>query len=138
MKYYLSKSLLESLIEGTSDQKSILVESIGNLIRGQHLFYTGTISILPILEKQKDPIQRDIVWTQIKRLCLEILDFKSENLSLAQKLSKEFGNAEWIWNEMAIAIEKDLDGFVTIDKNLPNQKMIKVLLAQEINFNGIA
>lgn len=138
MRYYLSKSLLESLIEGTSDQKSILVESIGNLIKEQHLFYTGTISILPILEKQKDAIQRDIVWTQVKRLCLEILDFKSENLSLAQKLSKEFGGAEWIWNEMAIAIEKDLDGFITIDKNLPNQKMIKVLLAQEINFNGIA
>ncbi|RHX87995.1 hypothetical protein EHO98_03330 [Leptospira stimsonii] len=69
---------------------------------------------------------------------MEILDFKSENLSLAQKLSKEFGNSEWIWNEMAIAIEKDLDGFITIEKNLPNQKMIKILLAQEINFDGVA
>ncbi|WP_158586437.1 hypothetical protein [Leptospira stimsonii] len=138
MKYYLSKSLLESLIEGTSDQKAILMESLGNLIKEQHLFYTGTISILPILEKQKDPVQKDIIWTQVKRLCLEILDFKSENLSLAQKLSKEFGNSEWIWNEMAIAIEKDLDGFITIDKNLPNQKMIKILLAQEINFDGVA
>ncbi|AOP35585.1 hypothetical protein A0128_18100 [Leptospira tipperaryensis] len=138
MRYYLSKSLLESLVEGAPDQKTILVESIGNLIKEQHLFYTGTISILPLLEKQNDPMQKDIIWTQVKRLCLEILDFKSENLSLAQKLSKEFGNADWVWNEMAIAIEKDLDGFITIDKNLPNQKMIKVLLAQEINFNGIA
>ncbi|WP_241686727.1 hypothetical protein [Leptospira stimsonii] len=138
MRYYLSKSLLESLIEGTSDQKAILMESLGNLIKEQHLFYTGTISILPILEKQKDPVQKDIIWTQVKRLCLEILDFKSENLSLAQKLSKEFGNSEWIWNEMAIAIEKDLDGFITIEKNLPNQKMIKILLAQEINFDGVA
>ncbi|EMY27600.1 hypothetical protein LEP1GSC115_5178 [Leptospira interrogans serovar Australis str. 200703203] len=68
---------------------------------------------------------------------MEILDFKAENLSLAQKLSLEFGNIEWVWNEISIAIQKDLDGFITVDKNLPDQKMIKILLAQKINFNGI-
>lgn len=137
MKYYLSKSLLEIIIQDPSDLKTIVVESIERLIKEQHLFYTGTISILPLLEKEKDPIQKEIIWSQIKRLCLEILDFKAENLSLAQKLSLEFGNIEWVWNEISIAIQKDLDGFITVDKNLPNQKMIKILLAQKINFNGI-
>ncbi|ASV06663.1 hypothetical protein ACO2J1_00305 [Leptospira interrogans] len=137
MKYYLSKSLLEIVIQDPSDLKTIVVESIERLIKEQHLFYTGTISILPLLEKEKDPIQKEIIWSQIKRLCLEILDFKAENLSLAQKLSLEFGNIEWVWNEISIAIQKDLDGFITVDKNLPNQKMIKILLAQKINFNGI-
>ncbi|AKH75887.1 hypothetical protein LEP1GSC034_2388 [Leptospira interrogans str. 2003000735] len=137
MKYYLSKSLLEIVIQDPSDLKTIVVESIERLIKEQHLFYTGTISILPLLEKEKDPIQKEIIWSQIKRLCLEILDFKAENLSLAQKLSLEFGNIEWVWNEISIAIQKDLDGFITVDKNLPDQKMIKILLAQKINFNGI-
>ncbi|AAN47570.1 hypothetical protein RBB68_01655 [Leptospira interrogans] len=137
MKYYLSKSLLEIIIQDPSDLKTIVVESIERLIKEQHLFYTGTISILPLLEKEKDPIQKEIIWSQIKRLCLEILDFKAENLSLAQKLSLEFGNIEWVWNEISIAIQKDLDGFITVDKNLPDQKMIKILLAQKINFNGI-
>ncbi|WP_061233562.1 hypothetical protein [Leptospira noguchii] len=137
MKYYLSKSLLEIIVQDPSDLKTIVVESIEGLIKEQHLFYTGTISILPLLEKEKDPIQKEIIWSQTKRLCLEILDFKTENLSLAQKLSQEFGNIEWVWNEISIAIQKDLDGFITVDKNLPDQKMIKVLLAQKINFNGI-
>ncbi|EKR75254.1 hypothetical protein [Leptospira noguchii] len=137
MKYYLSKSLLEIIVQDPSDLKTIVVESIEGLIKEQHLFYTGTISILPLLEKEKDPIQKEIIWSQTKRLCLEILDFKTENLSLAQKLSREFGNIEWVWNEISIAIQKDLDGFITVDKNLPDQKMIKVLLAQKINFNGI-
>ncbi|EMO52165.1 hypothetical protein [Leptospira noguchii] len=137
MKYYLSKSLLEIIVQDPSDLKAIVVESIEGLIKEQHLFYTGTISILPLLEKEKDPIQKEIIWSQTKRLCLEILDFKTENLSLAQKLSQEFGNIEWVWNEISIAIQKDLDGFITVDKNLPDQKMIKVLLAQKINFNGI-
>lgn len=137
MKYYLSKSLLEIIIQDPSDLKTIVVESIERLIKEQHLFYTGTISILPLLEKEKDPIQKEIIWSQIKRLCLEILDFKAENLSLSQKLSLEFGNIEWVWNEISIAIQKDLDGFITVDKNLPDQKMIKILLAQKINFNGI-
>ncbi|RHX81254.1 hypothetical protein [Leptospira yasudae] len=138
MKYYLSKSLLETLVGGPSDLKTIVVESIEKLIKQQHLFYTGTVSILPLLEQEKDPIKRDIIWSQTKRLCLDVLDFRQENLSLAQKLSKEFGNAEWIWNEIAIAVEKDLDGFITVDKKLPDQKMIKVLLAQEIDFDRIA
>ncbi|MDL5245859.1 hypothetical protein QRD38_08650 [Leptospira weilii] len=138
MKYYLSKSLLENLVWNSSGLKTIVTNSIGKLIKEQHLFYTGTISILPLLEKEKDLIKREIFWNQTKRLCLDILDFRSENLSLAQKLSKEFGDLELIWNEIAIAIEKDLDGFITVDKNLPDQKMIKVLLAQEINFDGIA
>lgn len=137
MKYYLSKALLEIIVQDPSDLKTIVVESIERLIKEQHLFYTGTISILPLLEKEKDPIQKEIIWSQIKRLCLEILDFKAENLSLAQKLSLEFGNIEWVWNEISIAIQKDLDGFITVDKNLPDQKMIKILLAQKINFNGI-
>ncbi|WP_317677805.1 hypothetical protein [Leptospira kirschneri] len=137
MKYYLSKSLLEIIVQDSSDLKTIVVESIERLIKEQHLFYTGTISILPLLEKEKDPIQKEIIWGQIKRLCLEILDFKAENLSLAQKFSQEFGNIEWIWNEISIAIQKDLDGFITVDENLPDQKMIKILLAQKINFNGI-
>ncbi|EJO68815.1 MULTISPECIES: hypothetical protein [Leptospira] len=137
MKYYLSKSLLEIIVQDSSDLKTIVVESIERLIKEQHLFYTGTISILPLLEKEKDPIQKEIIWSQIKRLCLEILDFKAENLSLAQKFSQEFGNIEWIWNEISIAIQKDLDGFITVDENLPDQKMIKILLAQKINFNGI-
>ncbi|WP_061285500.1 hypothetical protein [Leptospira interrogans] len=137
MKYYLSKALLEIIVQDPSDLKTIVVESIERLIKEQHLFYTGTISILPLLEKEKDPIQKEIIWNQIKRLCLEILDFKAENLSLAQKLSIEFGNIEWVWNEISIAIQKDLDGFITVDKNLPDQKMIKILLAQKINFNGI-
>ncbi|ALO27870.1 hypothetical protein [Leptospira borgpetersenii] len=138
MKYYLSKSLLESLVWDSSGLKTIVTNSVERLIKEQHFFYTGTISILPLLEKEKDPIKREILWNQTKRLCLDILDFRSENLSLAQKLSKEFGDLELIWNEIAIAIEKDLDGFITVDKNLPDQKMIKVLLAQEINFDGIA
>ncbi|WP_016752804.1 hypothetical protein [Leptospira kirschneri] len=137
MKYYLSKSLLEIIVQDSPDLKTIVVESIERLIKEQHLFYTGTISILPLLEKEKDPIQKEIIWSQIKRLCLEILDFKAENLSLAQKFSQEFGNIEWIWNEISIAIQKDLDGFITVDENLPDQKMIKILLAQKINFNGI-
>ncbi|EKO13705.1 hypothetical protein [Leptospira kirschneri] len=137
MKYYLSKSLLEIIVQDSSDLKTIVVESIERLIKEQHLFYTGTISILPLLEKEKDPIQKEIIWSQIKRLCLEILDFKAENLSLAQKFSQEFGNIEWVWNEISIAIQKDLDGFITVDENLPDQKMIKILLAQKINFNGI-
>ncbi|EMO82127.1 hypothetical protein [Leptospira kirschneri] len=137
MKYYLSKSLLQIIVQDSSDLKTIVVESIERLIKEQHLFYTGTISILPLLEKEKDPIQKEIIWSQIKRLCLEILDFKAENLSLAQKFSQEFGNIEWIWNEISIAIQKDLDGFITVDENLPDQKMIKILLAQKINFNGI-
>ncbi|ASV08684.1 hypothetical protein B2G50_06400 [Leptospira interrogans serovar Canicola] len=137
MKYYLSKSLLEIVIQDPSDLKTIVVESIERLIKEQHLFYTGTISILPLLENEKDPIQKEIIWSQIKRLCLEILDFKAENLSLAQKLSLEFGNIEWVWNEISIAIQKDLDGFITVDKILPNQKLIKILLAQKLNFNGI-
>ncbi|WP_061248970.1 hypothetical protein [Leptospira alstonii] len=138
MKYYLSQSLLETLVQGPSDLKTIVSGSIERLIKEQHLFYTGTISVLPLLEKEKDPIKREILWNQTKRLCLDVLDFKSENLSLAQKFSKEFGAVEWIWNEISIAIEKDLDGFITVDKNLPDQKMIKILLAQEINFDGIA
>lgn len=137
MKYYLSKSLLEIIVQDSSDLKTIVVESIERLIKEQHLFYTGTISILPLLEKEKDPIQKEIIWSQIKRLCLEILDFKAENLSLAQKFSQEFGNIEWVWNEISIAIQKDLDGFITVDENLPDQKIIKILLAQKINFNGI-
>ncbi|EMY76723.1 hypothetical protein LEP1GSC060_3206 [Leptospira weilii serovar Ranarum str. ICFT] len=138
MKYYLSKSLLEILVQGPSDLKTVVAGSIERLIKEQHLFYTGTISVFSLLEKEKDPIKREIFWSQTKRLCLDILDFKSENLSLAQKLSKEFGEVDWVWNEISIAIEKDLDGFITVDKNLPDQKMIKVLLAQEINFDGIA
>ncbi|XDD50030.1 hypothetical protein AB3N59_16955 [Leptospira sp. WS92.C1] len=138
MKYYLSKSLLETLISGPSKEKSIILEAVSDLVKNQHLFYTGTISILPLLEKENDLVKREIIWSQLKRLCLEILEFRSENLSLAQKLSKEFGTVEWVWNEIAIAIERDFDGFITVDKNLPDQKMIKVLLAQEINFNGIA
>ncbi|EMJ94835.1 hypothetical protein [Leptospira alstonii] len=138
MKYYLSQSLLETLVQGPSDLKTIVSGSIERLIKEQHLFYTGTISVLPLLEKEKDPIKREILWNQTKRLCLDVLDFKSENLSLAQKFSKEFGAVEWVWNEISIAIEKDLDGFITVDKNLPDQKMIKILLAQEINFDGIA
>ncbi|MDI7205844.1 hypothetical protein [Leptospira santarosai] len=138
MKYYLSKSLLETLVWDSSGVKTIVANSIGRLIKEQHLFYTGTISILPLLEREKDLIKREILWNQTKRLCLDILDFRFENLSLAQKLSKEFGDVELVWNEITIAIEKDLDGFITVDKNLPDQKMIKVLLAQEINFDGIA
>ncbi|EMY27529.1 hypothetical protein LEP1GSC115_5177 [Leptospira interrogans serovar Australis str. 200703203] len=53
MKYYLSKSLLEIVIQDPSDLKTIVVESIERLIKEQHLFYTGTISILPLLEKEK-------------------------------------------------------------------------------------
>lgn len=138
MKYYLSKSLLEVLIGNPSDLKPIVIEALEKLIKGQHLFYTGTVSVLPLLEEEKDAVKREILWSQIKRLCLGVLDFRPENLSLAQKLSKEFGNAEWVWNEISIAIEKDLDGFITVDKNLPDQKMIRVLLAQEVDFDRIA
>ncbi|MDV6236169.1 hypothetical protein CH379_011100 [Leptospira ellisii] len=138
MKYYLSKSLLEAVVEGPEPLKSSVAESLSRLIKDQHLFYTGTISILPLLERQKDLLQKEIIWNQIKRLCLEVLEFSPQNLSLSLKFSSEFGESDWVWNEIAVAVERDLDGFITVDKGIPDQRMIRILLAQEVNFDGIA
>ncbi|TGK35993.1 hypothetical protein EHQ12_08015 [Leptospira gomenensis] len=138
MKYYLSKSVLETIVEGSEPLKSSVAESLAKLIKDQHLFYTGTVSILPLLEKQKDQLQKEIIWNQIKRLCLEVFEFRTQNLSLSLKFSGEFGGSDWVWNEIAVAVERDLDGFITVDRTIPDQRMIRVLFAQEINFDGIA
>ncbi|EQA43959.1 hypothetical protein LEP1GSC050_3620 [Leptospira broomii serovar Hurstbridge str. 5399] len=138
MKLLLSRDSFHELILGSENSKKVIRGALEALTKKNVLFYLSLSALEEILEKEPDSVKKEILWTQSKSFFVDLLPLRKEEISLALKLSisKEL---DWKnWTDIAVASLLDLDGVLAKDPKYKKQSLIKVLLAQEIDLDGVA
>ncbi|GBF39472.1 hypothetical protein [Leptospira johnsonii] len=138
MKLLVSSDCFRELVLGNSASRRFVSNAIESLTKKNHIFVLALPSLDSILAKESDPLTREIIWTQSKNLFLDFLPVRKEEISLAIRLSSS-KNLEWKeWLEIATASLADLDGILCTDTKWKEQNLVKILLAQEIDLDGVA
>lgn len=138
MKLLVSSDCFRELLLGNPTSRRSVSNAIESLTKKNHIFVLALPSLDGVLAKESDPLTREIIWTQSKNLFLDFLPVRKEEISLAIRLSVS-KSLEWKeWLEIATASLADLDGILCIDPKWKEQNLVKILLAQEINFDGVA
>ncbi|PJZ27359.1 hypothetical protein CH352_09800 [Leptospira hartskeerlii] len=138
MKLLVSSECFRELVLGNSSSRRSVSNAIESLTKKNHIFVLALPSLDSILAKESDPLTREIIWTQAKNLFLDFLPIRKEEISLAIRLSSS-KNLEWKeWLEIATASLADLDGILCTDPKWKEQNLVKILLAQEIDLDGVA
>lgn len=138
MKLLVSSDCFRELVLGNSSSRRSVSNAIESLTKKNHIFVLALPSLDSILSKESDPLTREILWTQSKNLFLDFLPIRKEEISLAIRLSSS-KNLEWKeWLEIATASLADLDGILCTDPKWKEQDLVKILLAQEIDLDGVA
>lgn len=123
---------------GNSSSRRSVSNAIESLTKKNHIFVLALPSLDSVLEKESDPLTREIIWTQSKNLFLDFLPVRKEEISLAIRLSSS-KNLEWKeWLEIATASLADLDGILCTNPKWKEQNLVRILLAQEIDLDGVA
>ncbi|TGM15719.1 hypothetical protein EHQ81_04800 [Leptospira selangorensis] len=138
MKLLVSSDCFKELILGNSSSRRSISNAIESLTKKNHIFVLALPSLDSVLEKESDPLTREIIWTQSKNLFLDFLPIRKEEISLAIRLSSS-KNLEWKeWLEIATASLADLDGILCTNPKWKEQSIVKILLAQEVDLDGVA
>ncbi|PKA17421.1 hypothetical protein [Leptospira haakeii] len=138
MKLLVSSDCFKELILGNSSSRRSVSNAIESLTKKNHIFVLALPSLDSVLEKESDPLTREIIWTQSKNLFLDFLPVRKEEISLAIRLSSS-KNLEWKeWLEIATASLADLDGILCTNPKWKEQNIVKILLAQEVDLDGVA
>lgn len=123
---------------GNSASRRSVSNAIESLTKKNHIFVLALPSLDTVLAKEPDPLTREIIWNQSKNLFLDFLTIRKEEISLAIRLSAS-KNLDWKeWLEIATASLADLDGILCTDPKWKEQNLVKILLAQEIDLDGVA
>ncbi len=69
---------------------------------------------------------------------MDLLPIRKEELTLALRLSSSRSLNWEDWIQIALASLADLDGILCIDLKWKDQNLVKILFAQEIDFDGVA
>ncbi|TGN02743.1 hypothetical protein [Leptospira dzoumogneensis] len=138
MKLLVSSDCFKELVLGNPSSRRSVSNAIESLTKKNHIFVLALSSLDSVLEKESDPLTREIIWTQSKNLFLDFLPIRKEEISLAIRLSSS-KNLEWKeWLEIATASLADLDGILCTNPKWKEQNLVKILLAQEIDLDGVA
>ena len=138
MKLLVSSDCFKELVLGNSSSRRSVSNAIESLTKKNHIFVLALPSLDSVLEKESDPLTREIIWTQSKNLFLDFLPVRKEEISLAIRLSSS-KNLEWKeWLEIATASLADLDGILCTNPKWKEQNLVRILLAQEIDLDGVA
>ncbi|MGJ4787206.1 hypothetical protein EHQ52_08875 [Leptospira koniambonensis] len=138
MKLLVSSDCFKELVLGNSSSRRSVSNAIESLTKKNHIFVLALPSLDSVLEKESDPLTREIIWTQSKNLFLDFLPVRKEEISLAIRLSSS-KSLEWKeWLEIATASLADLDGILCTNAKWKEQNLVKILLAQEIDLDGVA
>lgn len=138
MKLLVSSDCFRELVLGNSSSRRSVSNAIESLTKKNHIFVLALPSLDAVLEKESDPLTREIIWNQCKNLFLDFLPVRKEEISLAIRLSSS-KSLEWKeWLEIATASLADLDGILCTNPKWKEQNLVKILLAQEIDLDGVA
>ncbi|EMK00460.1 hypothetical protein AB3N61_15895 [Leptospira sp. WS58.C1] len=138
MKLLVSSDCFRDLMLGNSASRRSVSNAIESLTKKNHIFVLALPSLDTVLAKEPDPLTREIIWNQSKNLFLDFLTIRKEEISLAIRLSAS-KNLDWKeWLEIATASLADLDGILCTDPKWKEQNLVKILLAQEIDLDGVA
>ncbi|TGL63260.1 hypothetical protein [Leptospira sarikeiensis] len=138
MKLLVSSDCFRDLVLGNPNSKRLVSNAIESLTKKNHIFVLALPSLETVLATESDPTTREILWTQSKNLFLDFLPIRKEEISLALRLSSS-KSLEWReWLEIATASLADLDGILCTDPKWKEQSLVRILLAQEINLDGVA
>ncbi|EPG73857.1 hypothetical protein LEP1GSC058_3633 [Leptospira fainei serovar Hurstbridge str. BUT 6] len=138
MKLLLSHDSFHELILGSESSKKVIRGALEALTKKNVIFYLSLSALDEILAGESDSVKKEILWTQSKSFFADLLPLRKEEISLALKLSisKEL---DWKnWTDIAVASLLDLNGVLANDPKYRKQNLIKVLLAQEIDLDGVA
>ncbi|PJZ71584.1 hypothetical protein CH373_01800 [Leptospira perolatii] len=138
MRILLSSSSYQDLLFGVEANKSSVRNAVESLTKKNVLLYLPLPAIEQALAKEPNPIKREILWNQTKNLFTELLPVRKEEIALAIRLSASADLSFEEWIEIAQAANYDLEGILTSSASFKKQNLVKVLLTQEINFNGLA
>lgn len=138
MKLLLAKNSFYTLLLGEPKAKKEIQRALEALTKKNALFCVSLASVHAILSAERDSSRREILWTQSKNFFAEILPVKKEEISLALKLSASTDLNWEEWLDVASASLSDLDGILSLDSRYRKQTLMKVLLAEEIDLDGIA
>ncbi|TGK01441.1 hypothetical protein EHQ53_07900 [Leptospira langatensis] len=138
MKLLLSSECFKELVRGSATSRRSVFSAMESLTKKNHLFVLALPSLENLLAKESDPVKREILWNQAKNLFLEFLPVRKEEISLAIRLSSSTSLRWEEWVEVATASLADLDGILCLDRKWKEQSLVKILLAQEVDLDGVA
>ncbi|TGK07369.1 hypothetical protein EHO59_04500 [Leptospira semungkisensis] len=138
MKLLLSSECFRELVRGSAASRRSVFSAIESLTKKNHVFVLALSSLEEVLAKESDPTKREILWNQSKNLFLEFLPVRKEEIALALRLSSSASLRWEEWVEVAVASLADLDGILCLNRKWKEQSLVKILLAQEIDLDGVA
>lgn len=109
MNYYLTESLLNSLLHSNEKDKTKIEKKLSELLKKKGKFYISSFTIKEILINENDQTLRENLYQLIATLPEILLNHTSNDFNLALKLSRDQNLKFENYLELAICLNNSID-----------------------------